>query len=632
MREGKAATAYVPAIDGMRAVAVLGVLVYHLKLRGLSGGFVGVDIFFVISGYLISKIIFTEVDAGNFSFAGFYERRIRRIVPAMFVVLAITSLAFLVIFSPPEFGAFEKSLQAAVFSVSNFYFYSTVDYFNNSSDIPLLHTWSLGVEEQFYFLFPALVMVSARLFPRRRIEFLLLFGGLSLASSLYLTYSNQPAAFYFPTSRWWELMAGSILAAINFAGPEWARRKVALSWAGAIGTVLSLVFLNDKMAFPGYVVLLPVLGACALIVGASSVSIPNAILTALPSRWFGKISYSLYLIHWPVISFLWCFTAVGNRKAALLAVVISVGLAWLSWKFVETPFRRKSQRTEYKKLFSVFFFSCLALFLIGKAEGAAVKSFWDQYPEAEQFQARLGGLHKVKASMNAESCFLTKAVDNIALFDEADCLKLSDSRKNVLLMGDSHSADLIRALRIVFPQINFLQASASGCAPVLDASGAERCRDLMNHVFEQWLPAHQPQISAVILSAKWQSEDISGVEKTVAWLSSNSIRSVVMGPSPEFTVPLPRLLAYSVVLKSPPLVQRFIVKERKTLDQKFKSDAGISTHYISVSEVLCGNLPSGGNCEVTVNGAPLYFDRDHFTDEGSVYTINLLSKDLSSRF
>ena len=626
MKDKPSSKDYVPAIDGMRAVAVLGVLIYHVKLRGFSGGFVGVDIFFVISGYLISRIIFTEVDRNDFSFARFYQRRIRRIIPAMFAVLAVTALFFLMIFSPFEFIAFEKSLQAAIFSISNFYFYSTVDYFNNSSDIPLLHTWSLGVEEQFYFIFPAMVVFAAKVFPRQRVPLLVIFAVASFISSVYLTNVNQPAAFYFPTSRWWELMVGSLLAAVNLSGTFWDRPKMYLSWVGAVGVMLSLIALNDKMPFPGFLALLPVASSAALIAGAEIPTLPNSVLTSAAARWFGKISYSLYLIHWPVISLLWCFTAVGNRKAAVLAVVLSVVLAWLSWKYVEAPFRKKSA-TSSMKMFLVFAAACISMLVVAKVEAIGMQSFWDRYPQAEQFQSRLGGLRKIKTDMSSGSCFLTKKINDISMFDEAKCLSLSESKRNVLLIGDSHAADLILAFREVFPQINFLQASASGCPPIIDASGAERCRKLMNYIFKEWAPNHGAVLDAVILSAKWQSEDVSGVAKSIEWLSAHSIKPIVIGPSPEFTVPLPRLLAYSVAFKSPELVQKFVVKERFTLDRKFMSDPDISSHYISLMSALC-NVKQANGCTVTPGGTPLYFDRDHFTEEGAAFTLNLLSPEV----
>jgi peptidoglycan/LPS O-acetylase OafA/YrhL len=305
MREtlsGRTALKYRPDIDGLRAVAVLSVLAFHIRLRGIQGGFVGVDVFFVISGYLISSIVFSEIAESRYSVIGFYERRIRRIFPALFAMLAVFSVFAVIYLLPAELVAYGKSTLAATASASNFYFWRHSGYFDSPTSYPLLHTWSLAVEEQFYILFPLFLLLVRKFFPTRLRPSVIVLFCASLVASAVVVFRYRETAFYMPYTRAWELLLGTILSLgmLPRLPRAWQRNLATLAGIGLIA--FSILFYTERMLFPGLSALAPCVGS-ALIIGAgeSGSSLIGKILSWRPIVFIGLISYSLYLWHWPVI-------------------------------------------------------------------------------------------------------------------------------------------------------------------------------------------------------------------------------------------------------------------------------------------------------------------------------------------
>lgn len=335
---------YRPEIDGLRAVAVIPVILFHAGFELFSGGFVGVDIFFVISGYLITSIILREIEQGNFSILRFYERRARRLLPALFfVILCTLPLAWLFLF-PQELRNFGKSIVAVGLFASNFYFWRTEDYFApTAEDLPLLHTWSLAVEEQYYLLFPLFLIVSWR-FGRPSLVWLILGAAiLSLMISEY-GWREQPVAnFYLLPTRAWELLAGSLLAFIPKVKAKEYSTGV-LSQAGSIiGLLLILLsmFTFDRMTpFPSVYALVPVIGTALIIIFGSSNNLIGKILSIRPVVGLGLVSYSAYLWHQPVLVFGNMLLPGLGEVTEFLLVLASLGLAWFTWRYVENYFRR----------------------------------------------------------------------------------------------------------------------------------------------------------------------------------------------------------------------------------------------------------------------------------------------------
>lgn len=332
-------------IDGLRALAVLPIVLFHARVPGLPGGYVGVDIFFVISGYLITKIIFSEIQERKFSVIEFYDRRIRRIFPAFFAMMIFVSVVSYFVLVPYDLRMLGKSILGAMFFASNIVFYSEAGYFSSSSDLkPLLHTWSLGVEEQFYVFFPILICLSMKV---GRVASKALLWAVFVASfiaCLVLTAKLPAFAFFMLPTRAWELLAGGLLAVGAIPIVSNAKISNAVAVVGLMLIASAVVFFSARTPFPGVAATLPVLGAGMLIYSGPKTFVAQ-VLGAWPFRFVGKISYSFYLWHWPVIVFYeyWALHEMSGW-ASVGAIVVSLAMAYLSWRFIETPFRQRAQR------------------------------------------------------------------------------------------------------------------------------------------------------------------------------------------------------------------------------------------------------------------------------------------------
>jgi peptidoglycan/LPS O-acetylase OafA/YrhL len=365
-----------PEIDGLRALAVLPVMLFHAGFGAFSGGYVGVDVFFVISGFLITSIILRELQAGRFSFVRFYERRARRILPALlFTLLLCLPLAW-VWMRPAELQAFGGSLVWTVLSLSNVFFWRTTGYFDLAAEEkPLLHTWSLGVEEQYYLFFPLLMVLGWRL-GLRRLAWLL--GGLALVSLMGSEWSLRTgrgaAGFFLVLTRAWELFAGSLLAfALRDGAPGLSRcgslMRNLLGVAGLLLIVVPMLAFDADTPFPGVNALPVVAGTVLLLAVASPETWAGRLLTLKAMTWVGLVSYSAYLLHQPLFTFARLMSA--NRPSPVLfggLVVLTLALAYLSWRYVETPLRQPARWSRR----GIFGFSLAGSLLFLALGGAAV--------------------------------------------------------------------------------------------------------------------------------------------------------------------------------------------------------------------------------------------------------------------
>jgi peptidoglycan/LPS O-acetylase OafA/YrhL len=352
-------------IDGLRGIAVLPVILYHYKIPGFEGGFTGVDIFFVISGYLIGSIILSGLTENTFSFAGFYERRIRRIIPAFYTVI-FTSLLFAFFFLDSAFlKELAQTAASAVLLFSNVFFYKTIgSYFApESGGNILLHTWSLSVEEQFYLVFPPFIYLLYKYVRRYLILIIGIVALASLAGCILLTKDHVVFSFYLPFTRSWEFLAGVLVARIPVNTGN-RLLKEALSLTGVALIVTGIVALDTNSIFPGYNALLPVTGAALLLQYGPGTRIANRILSFGPLVFTGKISYSLYLWHLPVIAFSEYFIYDTFKPSnIIIPLLVTFALSIISWRYIEQPFRLKKQFAgNYKKVFgyAALAFVCLA--------------------------------------------------------------------------------------------------------------------------------------------------------------------------------------------------------------------------------------------------------------------------------
>jgi peptidoglycan/LPS O-acetylase OafA/YrhL len=340
---------YRPDIDGLRALAVLPVVFYHAGVPGFGGGFVGVDVFFVISGFLITSVIQRSIDQGGFSYATFYERRFRRIFPALFVLLLVTTAVSAIFFEPHDFEKLGESVLAMSLFVSNVFLWRSggpSGYFDNgAATTPLLHTWSLSVEEQFYILFPPALALLNRFFRKRTVAVVAAVGFASFLLSVWGVSHKPQATFYLMPTRAWELFLGALLALGAFP-PLNCRLARELLAAVGLGLLSFAVIAFDKSTpFPGPSALLPCLGAFAILyAGAHGGSVINSLLGRQPLLFVGVISYSLYLWHWPVLVMFRYVLAAGHLGAVATGVALATSsvLAVLSFELVESPFRQAS--------------------------------------------------------------------------------------------------------------------------------------------------------------------------------------------------------------------------------------------------------------------------------------------------
>jgi peptidoglycan/LPS O-acetylase OafA/YrhL len=589
-------------IDGLRALAVLPVILFHAGFQTFSGGFVGVDVFFVISGYLITSIILAELEEGNFSIATFYERRARRILPALFVVM-LACLPFAWFWLPPyDMKNFSQSLVAVSVFASNIQFWRTSNYFETAAELkPLLHTWSLAVEEQYYFFFPIFLMLMWRLGRRFILLVLATLFVVSLALAQYLAVGKSPGAFYLLPTRGWEILVGAFVAFYVSSNakikiPKPANELIALVGFGLI-TYAILAF-DKQTPFPSLYTLAPTIGAALIILSASQATWVGRLLGNKLLVGIGLISYSAYLWHQPLFAFARHGSTEQPGKPLLAALAaLSMVLAYISWKYIETPFRDKS-RINRRRIFqlgaagSVLF---IALGLAGHfSNGFKVRfhgelgEFLTQFavtppaaiPEEFRYACDFYDTSKIgsgnlsnlpKASLPAE-CYVRNAA-------------LSNS---VFVWGDSHAQMLYPGLRRAMPtNWQILQLATSGCEPRLDAR--EDRNDLCEYF--NWfaysrIATTKPDVVVVAQNLHHDAGNMALISRSLIGLGVKKV--IFTGPSPHWETPLPTLvfkLWGHVPRKMGQGLNPDVIELDKSLQQNFRQSD--TSRYASMINHFC---------------------------------------------
>jgi peptidoglycan/LPS O-acetylase OafA/YrhL len=623
------ALTYRPEIDGLRALAVLPVVAYHLGFRPVSGGYIGVDIFFVISGFLIGRIILKEAYQRDFSILRFYRRRIRRLFPALFFMFLSIFIAAYFILYPKLYLDLAYSMIAAATSLSNIYFFETTNYFDSAVDTsPLLHTWSLAVEEQFYIFFPPIVLLIISFAQKytKQILVLLLLASLILAS--FIVETDQSAAFYLPHLRAWELLVGVMLAAnIRPVLHGQVSRTIFVS-LGLLGITLPVFTYSHETTFPGLSALVPCFGTAMIIIANENGKHPfSTLLSFRPIVFIGLISYSLYLWHWPVIILYQQYTGevIIKWPDKILLFTLSILIAFLSWKYIETPFRANKnifKATIRSGLASISITILIAVLIVG------MNGFPDRFsPQILHYSSYIGKSQSEQLGGKTDPCFLSATdSEDFKSFDINRCLSLSKTKKNLLILGDSHARHLVWGLNQHFKDYNFLQATGSGCMPILRQTqkGEKECRKLVDYTFDHFLSTYNPDIDLVIVAARWQGEDLDDISKTMKLFKSTGNKVIFIGPIVQYNAALPQLLALSERLKDPELPYKHILPNIKTLDNKLEDMAhNNNIPYASAFKTLCQK----NRCRYVIGDAiPIQYDYGHLTLEGSDYLISKLFK------
>jgi peptidoglycan/LPS O-acetylase OafA/YrhL len=623
---------YRPDIDGLRGIAVLAVIAFHAFPRILRGGFVGVDIFFVISGFLISNILFRNLEAGSFRYAEFYSRRIRRIFPSLIVIL-VPCLALGWLLLPNEFRQLGENVAAGAGFLANFAYWKESGYFDSSAvQKPLLHLWSLGVEEQFYIFWPLLLGLCWR----KKLNFLAitLFVALgSFATNLYLTHNDPVAAFYSPLARFWELMVGGLLAYILLHRPQLVpRSSYWISVGGALLVACGIAFISSERPFPGWWALLPAAGTFLLIAADANAWPNRKILANRTFVWLGVISYPLYLWHWPLLygarrEFVDHMKGVQAGLVLLAAVALSIVLSWLTYKFVETPIRFGSLKQKaVRPLLAI-----MALLVLGGLITYRSNGFASRYPP-ELVKILDVNYKRIGVDTYRErTCFLDRN-QSVAAF--ADCTSRPSPPRSqaILLWGDSHAAQLYAGLADkIDAHTELTQYTAANCPPMLGYTQKNwpQCVAINDFVMSFAARIHPDR---VILAANWATHDWAQLQNTVAQLKELQIPHIdLVGPFPIWNEPLPAaLFAYARKHQMITVPKRLPPSNALAeLDASMKALARrLNIAYVSPYGILCnqeGCLTMTGESPETV----VAWDNSHLTRAGSDYVVTYFGDGLS---
>jgi peptidoglycan/LPS O-acetylase OafA/YrhL len=609
-------------IQGLRALAILAVVIYHINPRLIPGGFVGVDVFFVISGYLITGILWKSLLNNDFSFLDFYNRRAKRLFPALFVMVFFCFIASYFFLLPSETKDFGRSIPASVFYYSNFYFYSISGYFSNDLKLsPLLHTWSLSVEEQFYIVFPILMFLVYRFFKNSVLSFLLVFLFISLMVSEFLLYHDPSLSFYASPSRFFQFLIGACVAIFDYRK---MKNNVGGFWL-VLSSVLVLVFcflfINESTRFPGFSAIAPSLAVATLIYfGINKGLFTYRVLSLEPLVFIGKISYSTYLWHWPIIVFYKMVVSTSpNKYEQFFLLIMSIVIGYLSWRFVENKFRYIDK--EAKNI--SFFLKALSvggLFSLFGVGLVLANGLDNRFTEQQLYFSSF--IEYDSKKQREGECYLSDVEYSFDDFKIDKCIVHKENQDNYLLIGDSHAAHFYNALALTLTNVSISQVNASGCKPVYPYTGEPRCADLIKWAFNDLIISDH--FDKIIISARWKSEDLSNLRNTINKISPYTDEVVVLGPIVTYDQALPRLLARSEMKDKE---DEFISNARNfdkisKIDNFFKTNlVDESVNYISILDAVC---PDSECITLTEAGMPLQWDYGHLTNQGATEVIKKL--------
>ena len=621
---------YRPDIDGLRAIAVFSVLLFHLDFTLFSGGFIGVDIFFVISGFLITRLILTEIqNTGHFSFSRFYLRRFMRLLPAAFVTLIATLIAGYFLLSPNELERLGLIATSATFSVSNFSFWLESGYFDIESSLkPLLHTWTLSIEEQFYLIWPISLLILTRKKPKAQLlplMFLLIASFLSLfAAELMISKSPQTAFFLLPF-RIYEFAIGSAL--VWFINKDQLSTKFheVLVLMGLAMIIGSFFIIDEKSRFPGLISLLPCIGTGLIIFSGKKTKVSSVILSCKPLVFTGLISYSLYLVHWPLIVFFKkIYGEALNLPSQILLIVISFILAICMYKFIETPFRRSDGVLKLFNLKQKFIiFTAIAIFIASLSLVIWKKNgFPERFNELDMSEI----INQVSNAKKKRSNYLT-------VLDRREAAETSD--KKILIVGDSYADDIAISLADNYTENTFLRHTRNGCRPFINYTDAKwseskvsACRKYTKSIIE--VLETDKSISHIVINTRWDFESLDAYKKTLDVFSGFGKPIIVIGPRNRLST-VGSQLYFNVDTLSE---YRIKINEASRLDFAAKLHDEVhkqeGIYYIDFREFQC--IDSCSNLTGEVSPKIIIYDTAHFTVEGSRYVGSLLAKSHATLF
>jgi len=634
---------YRPEIDGLRAVAVLPVIFFHAGLSFFSGGYVGVDVFFVISGYLITTIILSEKENGKFTIANFYERRARRILPALTVVL-LACLPFAWYWMlPKQLEEFSQSLIAVSLFFSNIFFWQRSGYFDTAAVFrPLLHTWSLAVEEQYYLFFPLFILLTWRFGRRIMLSMLAILGIVSILLAQWGAVNYPEAAFYLIPTRLWEILIGSFVAFYLFdkrkaksdSSALFPYMNQVLSLLGLSLILYAILAFDEQTPFPSFFTLVPVLGTALIILFASGKTFTEIILSNKFFVGIGLISYSAYLWHQPIFAFARLMSTKEPSNPFMFGLgIAALALAYLTWEYIEKPFRDK------------FRFNRKKIFLFAAMVSAIIISIGTTGKLNKGFENRVtsnGVRYEELAQRMQPNYGLNEACDYQTFSTLKQCR--TDDHPEVLVWGDSFAMHLLPGILASKPDVKVIQMTSSHCGPILGIAPinsnypmklSEECIRFNNSVIE-WLISN-PSVHYAVLSSPFSSYlsteydilklgkvmpankeiALESFEATLTMLSKMGIRPVVFAPPPVNGSDIGNCLITAAVYRQVDecRIDLDLYKERKKDVLFFLDQVEKKYRVIRVSDVLCKDT----FCNTELEGIFIYRDTGHLSIEGSAY-------------
>ena len=636
---------YRPEIDGLRAIAVLAVIIYHAEQTFLSGGYIGVDIFFVISGYLITSIIIKEININSkFSFFNFYERRFRRIIPALVIVIVFSIIASWFILTPTSFVEFAKSTQYSLLFSSNYFFYfSEIEYAAENSLLkPLLHTWSLGVEEQYYIIFPILIYAVNKYLKKYLFTVLIIILLTSFLIANYMAFYNPSLNFYMLQTRGWELLTGSFLAFMELNKVK--RNNFFLSnlitFIGLITIALCFIYFNDNTFHPSLITILPVVSVCLIIHFSSENNIIKKILSLRIFVFTGLISYSLYLWHYPIFSFARQMNIFVTLEQKLFFFLITIFFSILSYYLIEKKCRDKN--VEFKKILIIF---CFLIITILVASNIIINK--QGYYKRDKIVSNFG--IKIDDYILDHEHYLENHFFNFSKNYVPDNFN-KNKNINVLLVGNSFSISLAQSLesnKDLFKNFNFNLISpikrakkinySIGCFEKFLMLNQYYCKDsgfdFTNNILQQFNLA-----DLIILSTRWDQDNVDSLENIISILKSKNKKVLI--------VSMPLILE-PFTFKGINLYDYFVLQNRRLpkpnelleLEKKVFKDLNDSNYFTKLRKINIDleiiskkyNIKflkteefqcdlKNKKCFLTDDkNKKLYIDDMHFTNEGAYF-------------
>lgn len=619
---------YRPEIDGLRAIAVLPVILFHAGFGFFSGGFIGVDVFFVISGYLITSILIKDIEAGQFSLANFYERRARRILPALIVVMALCVPFAWYLMPPTQMEEFSKSLVAVSAFASNILFWREDNYFSHAAELkPLLHTWSLAVEEQYYIAFPLFLFFSFKWGKRPTFWFIVAFTALSLALCHWAAQNLPKANFYLAPFRAWELLAGSLTAFI--IQKHGIIKNNTLALLGLIGILIPIFSYSHTTPTPSLYTLLPVLGSAFIILFAAPQTWAAKLLSTRALVGIGLISYSAYLWHQPLLAFARIQHLGAPPPLLLLAALCLLAflLAFISWKYIEQPFRNKD-----KVSLKTLAISCASLMILLSLFGLAGRKQGFISQRFESLHIKL--FHTATSSPKRKQCHTEGA--NYTPYDKA--CEYHKGTLETAIIGDSHAVELAYALANELTPLGkaIKHLSFSGCVPAYGAQlkGKKDCRrwteDMASHLMQD------PRIKTVIVTYRITAP-LSGIDtpkdtqgqyqlnprQKKIWqayiallrdLQQSGKHVILTLQAPEIRAPMEEIITQT---KDPtaPIIghSRTWWEQRRAIVKNRLSEIPSGITIIDPTDLFCDDQ----NCLAAQEGAAYYFDNNHMSVAGA---------------